>query len=220
MEALQGRLSQNRQWHIHASPVPLLKHLGTNCFESPFQPKGGWIVHYETTKRKHSTGRFNVHFPPPTVLLFYWAPRRCLLHRFSISLVSLPHREKKINEDGTNLHTRLMISPATSTQTSTRWIHTARTYLLIYPTGAERWQPFIYQRLGRNFASCRYMKPLPLSAVKVSAVIRNKGQPRAEACLESIWDKHLAVQATNEQYIPPSLSGARALSIVGCKIRS
>lgn len=73
---------------------------------------------------------------------------------------------------------------------------------------------------GRNLTSCRYMKPLPLSAVKVSAVIRNKGQPRAEACLESTWDKHLAVQATNEQYIPPSLSGARALSIVGCKIRS
>lgn len=98
MEALQGRLSQNRQWHIHASPVPLLKHLGTNCFESPFQPKGGWIVHYETTKRKHSTGHFNVHFLSPKVLLFYWALRRCLLHRLSISLVSLPHRGKKINK--------------------------------------------------------------------------------------------------------------------------
>ena len=40
-EALQGRVSDDRQRHIHGSPVPLLKHLGTNCFESPFQHKGG-----------------------------------------------------------------------------------------------------------------------------------------------------------------------------------
>lgn len=68
---------------------------------------------------------------------------------------------------------------------------------------------------GRNLPSCGYTKPLPLSAVQVSTDIRSKGQPRAEACLKSVSDKCLAGQATNEQYIPPSLSGERSLSTVG-----
>lgn len=111
--------------------LPLCLSLGTNCFESAFQHKGGWTVRYKTAKHNHSTGPFNVHFLLPKVLLFRRALRECLPQRFNISLLSLPYMGKKINEEGTNLHSRCMKSPATSSQTSTRWIQAARTSLLV-----------------------------------------------------------------------------------------
>lgn len=63
--------------------------------------------------------------------------------------------------------------------------------------------------------SVQVHKASSLSALKVRAVIRNKGQLTAEPCLESVRDKHLAVQVTNKQYVPPLLWEARALSPCG-----
>lgn len=76
--------------------------------------------------------------------------------------------------------------PATSTPTSTRPTPRARTSLSISPTAGREVAAFHLPTSGRNLARCRYTKPLPPRAVKVSTVIRNKGQPGAEACLESV----------------------------------
>jgi len=66
---LQGRVSENQQRHIQASPVPLLKHFGTDGFESPFRHTGGWAALYKTTKYNHSTLQRTLPAAQSTALL-------------------------------------------------------------------------------------------------------------------------------------------------------
>lgn len=73
-----------------------------------------------------------------------------------------------------------------------------------YPSSCHHCQEvaaFHVPTSGRNLASCRYLKPLSLSAMKVSPVIR-KSQPRAEACLESISSIFLRRPQMNNTFLP------------------
>ena len=145
-------------------------------------------MHYETTTHNHSTGPFNVRFLPPKVLLFYRALRRCLGHRFSISLVSLPYREEKNkNKRGRNKPTRQRHEISSHLYSNFHQMDSHSQNIPPHlPHRCQEVAAFGLPTSGRNLASCRYAKPLPPSAVKVSTVIRNQGQPRAEACLESV----------------------------------
>lgn len=166
---------------MHTFPRSLLKHSVTNCFESPFQHK----VHWKITKNilQWETSASISHYPKYCSSARPWEGVYCTCLAFHFHLFHEGKKENK-HEEGTNSHPRGKKSPATTTPTLTRWIATSQNLSLLMsalPRGGRLPPTHTCRKSG--FAQAQ--EPLSLSA----NVIRNPGQPRAAACLESTWDR-------------------------------